>query len=96
MKSLVALLTLAMLTSASAQSMLLPPSNFEIPKTITLYNKATKETFGTVTISGHRLYYRNPDGKHVATVEINKDGTRTAYDENGKIIENPALPALPQ
>ena len=80
MKPLVVLFSLALLSTAAAQPQ-------PLSKTINLYNKATKEPIGTVTKSGNRLYYRNPQGEHVATVVINADGTRSSYDANGKPIE---------
>jgi len=85
MKSLVLAFTLAMLTTASAQY---PP----LPRTGNLINNATKEVIGTVTFSGDRAYLRDKDGKHLGTVVFNADGTRTTYDENGKVL--PVTPGL--
>ena len=69
----IALFTLAMLTTASAQH---PP----LPQTVKLHNKATKEPLGTATFLDNRIYLRDKNGEHYATIEINKDGTRTMYD----------------
>ena len=85
MKSLVLAFTLALLLPAAAQY---PP----LPRTGNLVNNATKEVIGTVTFSGNRAYLRDKDGKHLGTVVFNADGTRTTYDENGKVL--PVTPGL--
>jgi hypothetical protein len=74
-----------MLTTAAAQH---PP----LPQTVKLHNKATKEPLGTATFSGNRIYFRDKDGAHYATIEIAPDGTRTTYDPSGKVIAAPARP----
>jgi hypothetical protein len=79
MKSLVALFTVAMMATAAAQTV-------PLPKVVHLHNNATKESLGTATISGNRIYLRNKDGEHYATIEQNPDGTRTTYDPNGNVI----------
>ena len=63
-----------------------------LPRTGNLINNATKEVIGTVTFSGDRAYLRDKDGKHLGTVVFNADGTRTTYDENGKVL--PVTPGL--
>ena len=83
MKTLVALFTIAMLATAWAQY---PP----LPATVQLHNKATKEPLGTATFSDNRIYLRDKDGAHYATIEIAPDGTRTMFDASGKIIAAPA------
>ena len=87
MKTLVALFTIAMLTTASAQYA-------PLPKTINLHNKATKEPLGTATLSGNRIYLRDKDGAHYATIETAPDGTRTMYDASGKVLD--AAPDRPK
>jgi len=82
---LVAAFSLAMMTLASAQS-LLPPPMGDMPTTIPLTNNSNGEKIGTVTVSGNRFYLRDLKGEHLGTVVIERDGTRTAYDTNGKII----------
>jgi hypothetical protein len=82
MKSLVLAFTLALLLPAAAQYA-------PLPRTGNLINNATKEVIGTVTFSGDRAYLRDKDGKHLGTVVFNADGTRTTYDENGKVIDLP-------
>ena len=82
MRSLVFAFTFAMLTTASAQYA-------PLPRTGNLVNNATKEVIGTVTFSDNRAYLRDKDGKHLGTVVFNADGTRTTYDENGKVIDLP-------
>ena len=79
MKSLVLAFTLALLLPAAAQYA-------PLPRTGNLINNATKEVIGTVTFSGNRAYLRDKDGKHLGTVVFNADGTRTTYDENGKVL----------
>ena len=82
MKTLVTLFTVAMLTTAAAQY---PP----LPKTINLHDTATKEPLGTATFSDNRIYLRDKNGEHYATIEYNADGTRTMYDASGKVIAAP-------
>ena len=84
MKTLVALFTITMLATASAQY---PP----LPATVQLHNKATNEPLGTATFSSNRIYLRDKNGKHYATIEYNADGTRTAYDPSGSVIKLPDL-----
>lgn len=76
--------TLTMLLPAAAQTI-------AISRTVNLINKATQEVLGTATTSGNRVYFRDRDGKHIVTVERNADGTRTAYDESGKVIPMPEI-----
>ena len=83
---LVAAFSLAMMTLASAQSLPLPPMGGDRPTTIPLTNNSNGEKIGTVTVSGNRFYLRDLKGEHLGTVVIERDGTRTAYDTNGKII----------
>ena len=79
---LVPAFTFALLLPAAAQYA-------PLPRTGNLINNATKEVIGTVTFSGDRAYLRDKDGKHLGTVVFNADGTRTTYDENGKVIDLP-------
>ena len=76
---------IAMLTTASAQY---PP----LPQTVKLHDKATKEPLGTATFSDNRIYLRDKNGEHYATIEIAPDGTRTTYDPSGKVIAAPSRP----
>ena len=64
------------------------------PKTVTFYNNATKEVIATGTFWGNRVYFRNKEGVHFATVELHGDGTRTVYDPRGKKIDLPDLPSI--
>jgi hypothetical protein len=82
-RPLVALFT--MLTTASAQYA-------PLPVTVQLHNKATKEPIGTATFSDNRIYFRDKNGEHYATIEIAPDGTRTTYDPSGKVIAAPSRP----
>lgn len=90
MKTLVALFTIAMLAAASAQYA-------PLPQTINLHNKATKEPVGTATFSGNRIYMRDKNGEHYATIEYNADGTQTMYDADGKVMDRTvATPVQPR
>ena len=79
MKTLIALFTIAMLATASAQY---PP----LPATVQLHSKATKEPLGTATFSGNRIYLRDKNGEHYATIVYGKDGS-TMYDANGNVLD---------
>ncbi len=77
--------------------------NYNIPnttKTVKLYNKETNEPIGTITFDGNRSYLRDKDGVHLKTMVRNEDGTISAFDPNGKLIEtvpNPVVgPQQPQ
>ena len=64
------------------------------PKTVTVHNNKTGEVIGTitVTVTGTTAYVRNKDGEHIYTVVQNPDGSKTAFDPNGKVIELSARP----
>jgi len=47
---------------------------------------------GTVTISGNRQFLRDINDELIATIVIEKDGTRTAYDPDGKVLKSDKLP----
>ena len=79
MKSLILALLLATTLPVQAQWV-----NF--PKTVRLYDNATGETIGTVTVTGNTAYYRNKDGEHYATGVRNPDGTNTFFDPHGNVI----------
>jgi len=42
---------------------------------------------GSTTLIGNRIYMRDLKGEHVATIVFEKDGTRTIYDPNGKVLD---------
>ncbi len=87
MKALVVIsLMLAMSAPAMAQR--------EMPKTVQLFDNATKEPIGTVTYSGRLAFFRNKWGVHFATVETMPDGKRTAYDPHGVVIDMSHIPAF--
>jgi hypothetical protein len=90
MKSLILAFMLATATVAQAQQL-------NQPKTIKLHNNKTGENIGTLTVSGNTAYLRDMAGKHQATIVSNRDGTKTYYDESGKIIDGSAIamPKLP-
>jgi hypothetical protein len=90
MKSLALAFLLVTVTVAQAQQL-------NMPRTIKLHNNATGENIGTLTVSGNTAYLRDVTGKHQATIVGNPDGTKTYYDESGKIIDGTAIamPKLP-
>ena len=79
MKYLVVVLTLAMTTVAMAQIL--------EPKVMRLIDNATGKHIGTATLTENRLYVRGPNEEFYAQIVINPDGSKTAYDENGKEID---------
>lgn len=83
MKALVIALTL-IATAASAQD----------TRTVKLFDKVTKEVIATVTFNGPTAYFHSKDGKHLATVVRNPDGTRSAYDPRGILIDLTTVPQL--
>lgn len=90
MRALVAVFIIAMLTTASAQY---PP----LPQTVKLHDKATKEPLGTATFSDNRIYLRDKNGEHYATIEIAPDGTQKMYDPSGNVLDwTVGTPARPK
>ena len=89
MKALIALFTLAMLATATAQ-----PNPLAQAGQIT--NKKG-ENIGTVTQTGNHFYLRDLKGEHFATIVIERDGTRTLYDPSGKVLDKVAgWPSTPR
>lgn len=85
---MIVLFTIAALATVSAQ-------HAPLPKTVKLHNNATKEPIGTATFSDNRIYFRDKNDKHFATVVIAPDGKRTAYDPSGNVIDGKiTLPAV--
>jgi hypothetical protein len=78
MKTLIILL--ALILPATAQG-------YMLPTTLPLVNNTTKEVIGTATLWGGKMVLRKQNGEFIATVTINKDGTRTLYDESGKVLD---------
>jgi len=64
-----------------------PPHDPRMPITTPIMKG--NEPNGTVTTYGNRMYFRNLKGELIATVVTARDGTRTTYDPNGKIMEPP-------
>jgi hypothetical protein len=94
MKKLVIMLTLVMTTSAMAQlSMNL--QQFTIPETVPWSIDGRNVGTATVSSAGSdvKMYLRLTDGTFVATVVHDRNGTKTIYDPNGKIIDK--LPPIP-
>ena len=81
MRYVIALTTLAMITTASAQGINLPTA------TGPLTSNQTGEVIGTVTRWGDRFTMRDLKGELIGTLVIEPDGTRTLYDANGKVTD---------
>lgn len=87
MKPLIVALVL-IATPATAQEIIsLIPLQFTIPKTVQLKSKG--EVVGTITYSDRRFYLRDKNGAFIATIVVNSDGSKIAYDYDGKIINMP-------
>ena len=76
---LAALFVLASVCAAQAQT-------YKPPVTIQLNAKSNGERVGTATVSGNRVYLHNAGGDFLGTIEHGKDGTRTFYNPNGKVV----------
>jgi len=62
---------------------------FELPTTVKLTAK-NGAVVGTVTFSRDgRFYLRDGKGGFIATIVVNADGSKTAYDYSGKVIDVP-------
>jgi len=74
----------------------LMPGCFEMPNIVPL-NDAAGNRIGTAVINKGKTYLRNLDGKLFATIVYDpREGTRTMYDENGKVLDQiKGLPKLP-
>ena len=89
MRSLILAFVLAS-TAASAQ---LP-----LPTNLPLTDTKTGEVIGTATLWGNRMVLRRKNGEFIATAVFDRDGTRTLYDEHGKVLDqiNVPIPELPK
>jgi hypothetical protein len=58
-----------------------------LPTTLPLIDNNTKEKIGTATLWGGRMVLRKSDGTFIATIVVERDGTRTMYDEHGKTLD---------
>jgi hypothetical protein len=85
MKALTIILTL-LVTPAAAQSTL--------PRTVP-FNDASGQQVGTATFSGNHIYLRDLEGKHIVTVVLEKDGSRTMLDPSGNVLDRQANPKSP-
>jgi len=74
-----ALIFLAISTAASAQG-------FSLPQTVPWTDRDGKP-IGTATIFGLHMYLRDLNGELVATVVVERDGTKTLYDPHGKVLD---------
>ena len=81
MKSLIVVLMLALATAASAQVPMPPTTK---PGMIT---NSAGEIIGTATAFGNRIFLRDSKGELFATIQVDKDGTRTMYDPSGKVLD---------
>lgn len=90
MKLLATALVCLTVTAASAQGPLErpfePSLNTDTPTVVTQFDQDGKQA-GTVTITGGRAYLRDRNGKHYATLIIDKDGTRHMVDPEGQPID---------
>lgn len=82
----IATITLALALQLSLWPPMSGPHAPPLPLTVPLTDPSGKHT-GTATISGDRTYIRNLKGEHVSTIVIGRDGSKTLYDPNGKILD---------
>jgi len=75
-----------MITGTAAQT--------PMPRTVPLVNNTTKETVGTATFSGNSIYLRDIKGELYAIATIERDGTKTLRDPNGKVLDT--IPSKPK
>jgi hypothetical protein len=80
MRPLLAVIILAFMTAAAA-------AQFSLPTTLPLIDNNTKEKIGTATLWDRKMVLRKTDGTFIATVVIERDGTRTILDEHGKPLD---------
>ena len=69
---------------ALAAIALLAMAQTSLPVTTNMVDNATGKVIGVLTQVDNRVTVRSPEGEFYATIIINADGTRIAYDENGK------------
>jgi hypothetical protein len=79
MRPLLAVIILASMIAAAAAQ--------QLPTTLPLIDNATKETIGTATLWGRKMVLRKTDGTFIATIVIERDGTRKMFDESGKALD---------
>jgi bifunctional DNase/RNase len=85
---LLAVIIFASLTAAAAAQTPNPLQNpTGMPTTMPLINNITKERIGTATLWGGRMVLRKTDGTFIATVVVERDGTRKMFDESGKTLD---------
>jgi hypothetical protein len=78
MKTLI--IALMMTTAAAAQD----PT--QMPKTVP-FTAANGDIIGSATFSSNHIYIRDTKGEPIATIVVDRDGTRTIYDPHGKILD---------
>jgi hypothetical protein len=76
-------LTALLITTAPASAQYLSGPT----KIITLKDNKTDEVVGTVYVNGSNAVLRNIKGEHIQTMSLNKDGSRTIYDPDGKVLK---------
>lgn len=105
MKALIVALLLVATVPATAQQRrgitetpaATPQSNFMDfgpSRTIKLYDKDKTTQIATATISRWGIYFRDMDGKHIATLARKPDNTVGAWDPHGNPIDPTVLPSF--
>ncbi len=80
MRPLLAVIIFAAMTAVAAAQM-------PMPTTLPLIDNNTKERIGTATLWGGRMVLRKSDGTFIATVIVERDGTRKLLDESGNVTD---------
>jgi hypothetical protein len=83
---LVIAFTIAMITTASAQTFSLPPAAVTIPRTVP-WTDGKGQAIGTATFDGNRMYLRDLNNKHIATVVTDANGI-TLFDPSGNTLDH--------
>ena len=88
MRPLLVAIILAFLTApAAAQDYnIYEPLVPAMPKTVPFVD-GKGNIIGSAAISGNRIYVRGLDSQPIATIVVDRDGTKTIYDANGKILD---------
>jgi hypothetical protein len=61
------------------------------PRIIPLIGKDGQQ-IGTATLSGLHIYLRNMQNEIFAQIVVERDGSRTMYDANGKVLDHVPAP----
>ena len=87
MRLLLAVIILAplMIAPAAAQDPTI------MPRTVPFTDKDGKQ-IGTATFALGRLYIRDNKGELIAQIIVDRDGTQTLLDPNGKVLDRQTVP----